>query len=243
MPEIPFTPDDDDALATALDDDAPFSQANYGIAGGKEIGALAHLYRAEVYRSTIWRQRLDTTTNWAVITTGVAMSISYASIDASPLPIVLAGMLTIMFLGLEARRYQYFNVWRFRARLLEIAVIVPLLRGEGANIPIDKGTALSDSYERPHHKITFWRAIGRRLRRNYGWIFIIQGLAYYSKIAIHPAEAENLIEYVHRAHVGPVPGAVGFGLGLFFHVVWIAVALYTRHLDRLDRTITADSLG
>ena len=41
-----------------------------------EIGALAHLYRGEVYRSTIWRTRLDTTTNWAVVTLGVALSIS-----------------------------------------------------------------------------------------------------------------------------------------------------------------------
>ena len=31
-----------------------------------EIGAIAHLYRGEVYRSTIWRTRLDTSTNWSV---------------------------------------------------------------------------------------------------------------------------------------------------------------------------------
>src|SRR5262249_30852523 len=30
------------------------------------VGALAHLYRGEIYRSTIWRPRLDNTTNWAV---------------------------------------------------------------------------------------------------------------------------------------------------------------------------------
>ncbi len=30
-----------------------------------EIGALAHLYCGEVYRSTILRPRLDTTTNWS----------------------------------------------------------------------------------------------------------------------------------------------------------------------------------
>jgi uncharacterized membrane protein len=39
-----------------------------------EIGALAHLYRGEVYRSTIWRTRLDSSTNWAVVTTGIALS-------------------------------------------------------------------------------------------------------------------------------------------------------------------------
>ena len=41
-----------------------------------EMGVLAHLYRAEVYRSTIWRTRLDTTTNWSVVTLGVALSIT-----------------------------------------------------------------------------------------------------------------------------------------------------------------------
>ena len=30
-----------------------------------EITGLAHLYRGEVYRSTVWRTRLDTTTNWS----------------------------------------------------------------------------------------------------------------------------------------------------------------------------------
>jgi len=113
------------------------------IAGNKEIGALAHLYRGEVYRSTIWRQRLDMTTNWAVLTTGVALSITFATSESSPLPMVLAGLMTIMFLILEARRYRYFNVWRFRARMLELSVYVPLLRGEGATIPLDRGHALS----------------------------------------------------------------------------------------------------
>jgi uncharacterized membrane protein len=38
------------------------------------LGVLAHLYRGEVYRSTHWRTQLDNTTNWAVVTTGIALS-------------------------------------------------------------------------------------------------------------------------------------------------------------------------
>ena len=76
------------------------------ICGSAEVGALAHLYRAEVYRSTIWRQRLDMTTNWAVVSTGIAFSVSFANEEASPLPIVLVGLLSAMFLILEARRYR-----------------------------------------------------------------------------------------------------------------------------------------
>ena len=52
-----------------------------------KLGALADLYRGEVYRSTIWRTRLDTSTNWSVVTLGVALSISFSSPAASPLSV------------------------------------------------------------------------------------------------------------------------------------------------------------
>ena len=40
-------------------DETSFARAEFSAA---EIGALAHLYRGKVYRSTIWRTRLDNTT-------------------------------------------------------------------------------------------------------------------------------------------------------------------------------------
>ena len=33
-----------------------------------DITALSHLYRDEMYRSTVWRTRLDASTNSAVVT-------------------------------------------------------------------------------------------------------------------------------------------------------------------------------
>jgi hypothetical protein len=51
-----------------------------------EITALSHLYRGEPYRSTVWRTRLDATTNWAVAATGLALSVAFSSPTASPLP-------------------------------------------------------------------------------------------------------------------------------------------------------------
>ena len=83
---------------------------------GPELGALAHLYRGEVYRSTIWRTRLDATTNWSVVSLGLALTISYQSAESSALPLFLVAFLIGVFLYLEARRYRYFNVWRARAR-------------------------------------------------------------------------------------------------------------------------------
>ena len=211
------------------------------ICGSKEVGALAHLYRAEVYRSTVWRQRLDQTTNWAVISTGIGLSVAFASAQASPFPIVLVGALCIVFLTLESRRYRFFYVWRFRARVLEIAFYVPMLRGEGARIPIDRGTALSDDYEKPQYRISNIRAIGRRLRRNY-WLFAILGAAYFAKIAIHPTDVETWSQFVRRAHIGPIPGLVAIGFGLLFHVIWISIAVKTWLDERYDKSKMADFL-
>ena len=96
-----------------------------------EIGALAHLYRGELYRSTVWRTRLDATTNWAVVSTGLALSLTFSGASASPLPLVLVGLLVAVFLHTEARRYRFFDFWRVRAHILETQFFGPVLLGRG----------------------------------------------------------------------------------------------------------------
>ncbi len=140
-----------------------------------EMGAIAHLYRGEVYRSTIWRTRLDQTTNWAVVTTGLAMSLTFSGPYASPLPLILVGMLVVVFLLLESRRYRYFSVWRARCRLMETDLYVPMLRGEGVTLDGKWNTLLAGDYERPRFHVSYWRAIGRRLRSNYAYILVDPG--------------------------------------------------------------------
>ena len=99
--------------------------------GAAEIGALAHLYRGEMYRSKVWRTRLDATTNWAVVTTGIAMSVTFSSAEASVLPVVLVSLLVAVFLIFEGRRYRYFDIWRTRVRVMEVSFYGPILRGQG----------------------------------------------------------------------------------------------------------------
>ena len=200
-----------------------------------EIGALAHLYRGEVYRSTIWRTRLDNTTNWAVVALGIALSVTFARADASPLPLVLVGILIVVFLVFEARRYRYFNVWRARARWLETHFYAPMLRGEGVNAEDGWPQILAQDYCEPRHHISLARAIGRRLRRTYMWILGIQALAYFGKIAIHPVPISSFAELVQRAAVGPIPGEWMLIGGLLFNGSWIIFAIVTLYLDRIKR--------
>jgi uncharacterized membrane protein len=200
-----------------------------------EIGALAHLYRGEVYRSTVWRTRLDSTTNWAVVTTGIALSVTYSSAQASPLPLVLVGLLVSVFLLYEARRYRYFNVWRARARLLETDFYAPMIRGEGVQYASGWIELLAKDYQQPRYHIGFARAIGRRLRRTYAWIFVIQAIAYYGKLAIHPAPLVAFAELWERAAIGPIPGGLVIAAGVLFHAGWLVFACVTYRFEMTAR--------
>ena len=200
-----------------------------------EIGALAHLYRAEVYRSTAWRTRLDSSTNWAVVTTGIALSATYSSAEASPLPMVLVGLLVSVFLLFEARRYRYFNVWRARARLLETDFYAPMIRGEGVRLESGWTGLLASDYIRPSYHISFARAVGRRLRRTYAWIFVIQAIAYYGKLAIHPVPLTSLADLWARAAIGPIPGEAVVAAGVLFHGGWAAFAFLTYRVEVASR--------
>ena len=200
-----------------------------------EIGALAHLYRGEVYRSTVWRTRLDSSTNWAVVTTGIALSATFSNSEASPLPMVLVGLLVSVFLLFEARRYRYFNVWRARARLLETDFYAPMITGNGVRLDTGWTDLLAQDYVHPRYHISFARAIGRRLRRTYAWIFVIQAIAYYGKLAIHPEPLTTLAELWERAAIGPIPGGLVIAAGVLFHGGWAVFALITLRAEIASR--------
>lgn len=208
-----------------------------------ELGVMAHLYRAEIYRSTIWRTRLDTTTNWSVVTLGVALSITYSSPQASPLPLVLVGILIVFFLMLEARRYRYFNVWRARCRWIELNFMAPMLASD--QVAPDSGwqDRLAQDYCRPGYHVSFGTAIGRRIRRNYVWILFIQAAAYLGKLVVHPTPLQGAGQLLERAAIGPIPGWLVLALGAAYCLCWSAIALVSLRSDRARAQIRRDPLG
>jgi uncharacterized membrane protein len=208
-----------------------------------EIGAIAHLYRSEVYRSTIWRTRLDTTTNWAVVTLGIALSITFASPAASALPLVLVGVLLLFFLILEARRYRFFNVWRARCRWIETHFFAPMLHDGDLHLEENWQKTLAEDYWRPEYHVSLIVAVGRRVRSTYLWILLIQGLAYLGKLIVHPEAAISIAEILERAGVGPVPGAVMVGLGLLYIFSAAAIAIWSYYYDRKRAALRGSQRG
>lgn len=222
----PWKTDSLDGLSAA-DSHATFSSA--------EMGALAHLYRGEVYRSTVWRTRLDMTTNWPVVVTGVSFSVAFGSPNATPLPLVLVGLLVAAFLLQEARRYRYFNVWRARARLMETDFYAPILRGTNRLNNRGWNALLADDYDHPQFHISYVRATGRRLRKSYALVFAIQLLAYIGKLAIHPLPLSNFAQLLERAAIGPASGSAVLCCGVLFYMFWLIFALWTYAIKRRKR--------
>ena len=199
--------------------DSPYNAA--------ELGMLAHLYRGEMYRSKVWRTRLDATTNWAVATTGIALSVAFSSPTNSALPLVLVALMALVFLAIEGRRYRYFDIWRTRVRIMEVSIYVPLLRLQGVQVDSGWNQVLADDYERLRFHISLWEAIGRRLRRNYSFLFAVQAISYSAKICIHPTPIHSLAELWDHAAIGPVPGQIVLSTGVLFHASLITLALVT----------------
>ena len=94
---------------------------------------------------------------------------------------------------------------------------------------------LANDYRDPRYHISFARAMGRRLRRTYAWIFVIQAIAYYGKLAIHPTPLTTLADLWERAAIGPIPGVLVIAAGVLFHGGWALFALVTLRIEITSR--------
>jgi uncharacterized membrane protein len=141
----------------------------------------------------------------------------------------------VVFLMFEARRYRYFNVWRARCRLIETEIYAPMLCGRGTRMDGRWNALLSEDYLRPRFHISYARAVGRRLRKNYGWILVIQAVAYYGKLAIHPSAVDSVAELFRRAAIGPIAGEMVVAAGALFHGGWLIFAMATLIVEMRHR--------
>ncbi|HAF13496.1 MAG TPA: hypothetical protein DHU55_11720 [Blastocatellia bacterium] len=192
--------------------------------------AMIHFYRGEVQRSNTWRNRLDTTTNWAVLTAGATLSFVFSSPSNPHFVIPINSILVAIFLLMEARRYRYYEIWSSRVRVIETGYFAQMLAPEG--VPPDEAWAehLAADLITPHFTITEWEAVGRRLRRNYLWIFALLALSWNLKVYLQPLPARDFNAFIDRATVGVVPGWLVFVVGVIFNAALAIFAIGTVRL-------------
>ncbi len=193
---------------------------------------MVHFFRAEVQRANVWRQRLDTTTNWAVVTTGAAISFAYSRTDVADHRLIILNVLLVtLFLYIEARRYRYYELWSYRVRLMETDFFATMLVPPFHPAP-DWAESLAENLLHPQFPISLLEALGRRMRRNYLWIYVILGLAWLSKVWLHPSPATSWQEFLSRAAIGNVPGRVVLAAGIVVNGLLLLIGLLTVGLQR-----------
>lgn len=203
----------------------------YKLRTSEFVTAMVHFFRAEIQRANVWRQRLDTTTNWAVVSTGATLSIAFSQPDIHHGIIILNTLLVMWFLFIEARRYRYYELWSYRVRLMETDFYAAMLVPPFHPSP-EWAESLAENLLTPSFPISMWEAFGRRLRRNYFWIFLILYASWVAKIWLFPTPAESLAEFVRRSAVGPVSGQIMIALGLLFYTTLALVAIGTIRMTR-----------
>jgi uncharacterized membrane protein len=187
---------------------------SYPLTRPEYISAMVHFYRAEVHRSQAWRARLDTTTNWAVVTVAGMISFSLSSPDHSPLTLLLGAVLVTNFLLIEASRYRYFAVFRARVRMIEENFYLPLIRRDLTSPKEDWRVLIARDLDEPKFKTTYLEAVLFRLGRNYLWLYLIILATWLMKLSIHPDPVTRPIEFYQRMALGPLPAWFVLGVVL-----------------------------
>jgi uncharacterized membrane protein len=197
----------------------------YKMKPGEFNTAMVHFYRGEITRSNAWRNRLDSTTNWAVVTVGAVLSFAFGSVENSHVVILISFLLVWLFLVIESRRYRYYELWALRVRLMESDFFAAMLTPPFAPHQ-EWASRLADNLLTPEFPITALEALGRRLRRNYIWLFLVLGLAWSLKLLLHPGPARSFETFLSHAEIGFIPGQlVLIGVFCFFVCIFLIAIL------------------
>lgn len=168
-----------------------------------ENTAICHLYRAEMHRMLVWRQRLDITSNWAII---IATALTTFALGSSEVPhyILLLGLVLVLIsILLEGRRYRHLHHSKWRLYLLESGYFADIIRPPATGDPRpDWRRLLAADLRHAHFSLSWLTGMRLRLRRNYLFVIGFIAAVWIAKLFIHPSRATDLGELYARLHVG-----------------------------------------
>jgi uncharacterized membrane protein len=170
------------------------------------VNAMSHFYRGEMGRIMVWRQRLDVTTNWAITSSTAIITIAFSSREVPHIIFFFNLAILWVLLWIEARRYRFYDAFRARIRMLEAHFLVPMVMENRDLLQGEWKKLVCEDLILPCFKISKLEAIGRRLKRNYVFIFILSLVAWITKIFLHaPKAMEGPLDFYRALRVGHIP--------------------------------------
>lgn len=192
------------------------------------IAVIDNFYRGEMERTVGWRTRLDQTTNWAVVLMAAILTFAFSSTD-NPHYVVLIGVLGVFaFLVIESQRYQEYDAWRYRVRLMQRGFVAETF-DPATSAPSDWQERLADDLREPSLVISRWRAIGHRLKRVYLFLLSVLIFAWLLRISVFDSGRS----WLETATIGSIPGEAVVGIVAGLYLLSVALAVWSAVDDKM----------
>ena len=181
---------------------------------------VAHMYRGEVEREVSWRERLDSTTNWVVTIIAAILAYAFSSDEVAHAIILVAMLVGVVFLLIEGRRFQQYDIWRSRVRSMQENLFAEALDPSQGVEQRDWRRQLSEDYRNPTTKLSLRIAVAHRLRRVY--LPLLCGLLVAWLVRLG-GEDEPIVE---AASVSSTPGWLVLSIVLAGYVCLFVTAFW-----------------
>ncbi|MEP6699509.1 MAG: DUF2270 domain-containing protein [Verrucomicrobiota bacterium] len=191
------------------------------------VNAMSHFYRGELGRIMVWRQRLDITTNWAITSSTAIITIAFSNREVPHIIFFFNLAIVWVMLWIESRRYRFYDAFRARVRMLEAHFLVPMVMENRDMLQGEWKKLVCEDLILPSFKISKLEAVGRRLKRNYVFIFVLILIAWVTKIFLHgPTSMNSVLDFYHALRVGHIPSWFVAGVFVGTFVLVIAITIY-----------------
>jgi len=164
--------------------------------------AMVHLYRGEMQRTTVWRSRLDTTSNWAILLSTGMTTFALGSPNIPHFILLLGLALIGICIFIEARRLRHLLHSKWRLHMLEAHYFGGWLRAPSSDGKASWREELAKDLERPCLTTGTFMALRMRLRSNYLLLVYFVSSVWLAKLFVHPLSAADVYEFYARMAVG-----------------------------------------
>lgn len=164
--------------------------------------AIVHLCRGEIQRLTVWRQRLDVTSNWAILLMVALITFTLGSPDVPHFTLLLGLALIAISVLIEGRRYCHLQHCGWRLYLIESGYYANLLDPSGTPPVPDWREKLAEDLRRPRFLMSWFEATRIRLRRNYLMVLYLVTAAWITKLFIHPERPGSVHDFYDHLAIG-----------------------------------------
>ncbi|GAB3674353.1 DUF2270 domain-containing protein [Halopiger thermotolerans] len=210
-------PRDRDDSETPLDPDDQEVGAEAAADSDSLLGILPHFYRGEVSQANSAQDRIDRTTDWAIALLAALLSLVFSSPDMPAFLLLIGQFVLCIFLFYEVRRYRFYDHWRARVRFIQENVFANALEPVGVEHPYWR-EELSDDLRNPTFKVTTREALSRRIRRVYGLLFSVVGVAWIFKVSLFTPEQQ-------WTEAAELPGIHGYYVAVALGAFYVAVVV------------------